>query len=352
MMKCTSNGRLAAIFFTAIGVNASAQTLLYQHDTLFSSGGLSADYWAQQNLTERPSRVVMLDDARLRASLDLAGQAFWIEHRLLGEYRGNSNVLALAAQPNTAVKPTQTSNFPLFGTVRTFDFDTLGTSLEHQFAPSWTVSVSPQLVFLKNYSETNGRGDLITTATSANAVGQINRYGMRTYGFTVQEQSIRFDPGWSVDLNTQYRGEYVKFDLSVKNFASEISGQGLHYSFRDYNVHTDNGALNLSAIPSVSGRYGQQNTKLSLPKITEVNVTPIAWHGASLGAFGVENDFVPMLSYRADLLLPGVMVQMMGQENWRLSYSFEWLKTKGSASVTWGAGLAPIWQLDALSLAF
>jgi hypothetical protein len=208
------------------------------------------------------------------------------------------------------------------------------------------------LVLLKNYSETNGRGDLIITATSASAVGQFNRYGMRNYGYSVQEQSIRFDPGWSVDLGTQYRGEYVKFDLSVKNLASGISGQGLHYSFRDYNVHTDNGALNLSETPSVSGRYGQQNTKLSLPTITEVNIAPNAWHCVSVGAFWVEKDFIPMLSYRADSLLPGVMVHMMGQDNWRLSYSVEWLKTKGSASVTWGAGLAPIWKIDALSLAF
>jgi hypothetical protein len=102
----------------------------------------------------------------------------------------------------------------------------------------------------------------------------------------------------------------------------------------------------------VSGRYGQQKTKLFLPKIIEFNLEPIAWHGASVGAFGVENDFVPLLSYRASWLAAGAIVQIMGEGNWRLSYAFEWFRSKGSVSVTWAAGLAPIWQMNAISVSF
>ncbi len=352
MTSFISNGRLAAIFFSALCLSVSAQTLSYSHDTLFSSGGLSADYWAQQSLSERPSRVVMLDDARLRASAELAGQMLWLERRLLGEYRGNSNVLALAAKPDTSIKSGQTSNFPLEGKVRAFEFDALGATLKQSLTSAWTASLSPQLVFLKNYTETNGNGSLITSNSTADAAGQLNRFGMSSYGFSTQEQNLRFDPGWSLDLSTQYKGDHFSFDLSVQNLASEISTQGLYYSYRDYNVRTQNGTLNLSDTPSISGRYGQQNTKLALPKITKLDLSPSAWHGLSVGAFGVENDFVPVLSYRTDLLLPGAMAQMMGEGNWRLSYSMAWLKTKGSISVTWAAGLAPIWQINALSLSF
>jgi hypothetical protein len=294
----------------------------------------------------------MLDDARVRAALDVAEQNFWIEHRLLGVYHGNSNVLVLAARPEIPVKSVQTSSFPLEGIVRTFEFDALGATLKHQLSPSLTVSLSPQLLFLSSYAETNGQGRLITTQSSADAVGQFNRYGMRSYGFAIQEQAIRFDPGWTVDLQTHFAGEYLKFDLSVENLASEIYSEGLYYSFRDYSVHTENGALNLSQTPSVSGRYGQQRSKLSLPRLTELDIAPAGWHGLSIGLFGVENDFVPLVSYRADGLVPGAIVQMMGQDNWRLTYSVEWLKTKGSVSVTWAPGLAPIWQVNAVSLNF
>ena len=135
-MNRVSNGRFAAIIFTILSASASAQTMNYRHDTLFSTGGLSAAYWAQQSLSERPSRVVMLDDARVRAALDVAGQNFWIEHRLLGVYHGNSNVLALAAAPETPVKSAQTSSFPLEGVARTFEFDALGASLKLQLSPA------------------------------------------------------------------------------------------------------------------------------------------------------------------------------------------------------------------------
>ena len=301
MPFANSNGRLAAIFFLVlVAVTAHSQQISITQDMVVNRGLLDDKFWKDYSLRPESDRVIAYTDVGLQVGWQAFDQSFIYERKTINTLATNTNTLVLAARDGAYSSQLGNGQLALQAQTKRYKFDSWGLRWSRAWlSDSFVWAVSPKWIRLFDFREGNGVGSLVKDDVAMSLEGDLQRIGASSYGYQVDPAAMKFLTGGAVDAAVSWEDHSMKVSAQVQNLYSKVPVQSAFFSSRAYNVNaTTAQGIAYSEVPSLRGSYGQQDMKLTLPRVVK---TELAYKNGpadlwlKTGVIGVDGRNLPWL---------------------------------------------------------
>lgn len=281
MMPSTNGNRHLTrfTFFFALAYltieNASSTEIFYEMDSAINQGLLSNSYWRNRSMESSSQKIIAFSDVKFGAITEIANTKVLVEREKVSTLITNGNALFAASTSDQILSNAKNGSYPLNGRLSSYEFDAIGIIFTNELVRndfSW--SITPKVVRINTMSTGSGDGLLQIDNNYQTITGTTNRQGLSPFGFLTNPDRLQIGIGGTLDIQASYfLNTNNKIESEVRNVISSVPVSGVFHSERNYQVNALNNELIFSAVPSLTGTYGQSNKNLKLPQVIKTNWT-------------------------------------------------------------------------------
>jgi hypothetical protein len=351
-------GRLTLAFFLYSCLSGYAQaqwSFGFEAQQQAGRGLISARHWDSEKTDVNGPRTWNYVNAQASGQWQHGNWSLVAQRSRQIYFKGDANVLTLASE-NERTGSIDTSGWTsmrLQGQLFTLDASEMKLGRRWSVLGRGSVVIEPKITQIHSYQNTELDLAWLSDASTSKLQGRLQRVGTRVYGFDPDD---RPDAGWGWGLNARGSVDHpwgFTSSFEVVNLLSRIDFSNIHYSDRRYDIVAQDRKIVLRDTPSVSGRYGQQQSRQRLPMYWQVRGQ---WQGApglSLGWVGMDQFADAQLSYAFKIPQGQARVETIGLHNATLGLSWQPTpKLSMAMAVTTYKWKNPEWSSLSLRLSF
>lgn len=292
-------GRLALLFFQLVLSNfCNAQYSMSEsknYEIEFNQivetnyGVITNDYWMHKDLTNNPHNVIGSIETSVKSGLVVDDFFVFFEREREYTYVGSENTLIIAASNS---KYATSGNFILGGNYKFYDFNAAGFNTPNLLGnDNFEWILIPKILTLHDFQTAQGSGILNYSTTNSNFIGSIQRQGVNSYGFLINTSDTQLGFGYSIDTNLNIHQEFYDVKIKIINISSNIYSNNYYYSNMNINITEVGNNYVYSNMPSVTGKYGQTNSILKLPVLSDFYLVDKINPSIGIGFRGIDENY-------------------------------------------------------------
>jgi hypothetical protein len=351
-------GRLTLAFFLGSCLSGLAQaqwSLGFDAQQQAGRGLVSARHWDSEKIDANGPRTWNYANAQAGAQWQHGNWSLVAQRSRQVYFKGDANVLTLASENerNGSIDTSGWTSLRVQGRLLTLETSEIKLARRWSVLQRGSLVVEPRIKQIHSYQNTEVALGWLSNESTSELKGRLQRVGTRVYGF---DPNDRPDAGWGWGLNVRGSVDHpwgFTSSFEAINLLSRLEFSNVHYSDRRYDIAAQGGQIVLRDTPSVSGRYGQQQSRQKLPMHWNVRGQWQGVPGLSIGWVGIDQFADAQLSYVLKIPHGQARVETIGLHNATLALSWQPTpKLSMAMAVTTYKWKNPEWSSLSLRLSF